>query len=244
MNTWVQLGTRTPAILVVLACFELLNACATSTLFRAKFDADSVGAPPATNPPGPPSGDQIWIADPTDLTVVQSPELNSKAVSYRNLNLDSWQRFVGFFSQTSVIPANQGFRAIWAGRIYLPATGSGLEVWLGDGHFGGIAAFRFKGGNILLKTSSGSNPTYETIGSYYDSVTHTVIISVDKATAKYSLGIFQSQGPFVGSGWRPVLSTEAMNTSTPTLYFWYYEEGKSGAGNYVVDDISITKVQF
>jgi hypothetical protein len=181
MNAWIQLRRRTPAILVMLAWFELLNACATSKLFHANFDADSVGAPPATNPPGLPIGDQIWVADQSDLTVVQSPELNSKAVSYRNLNLGLWQRYVGFFSQTTAMPANQQFRASWNGRIDLTSTGSGLEIWLGDGHFAPIAAFRFKNGQVRLQTSGGSSPTYETIGSYNESETHTVFITVDRA---------------------------------------------------------------
>ncbi len=220
-----------------------LGACATGKLFHADFNADSVGAPPAKNPPGVPSGDQIWTGDQpsgTELTVVQSAELNSKAASYRNLNLSTAQRFVGFFSQTTPLPANQKFRAWWNGRIDLTSTGSGLEVWLGDGHFGQIADFRFKDGNVRLKTSGGSSPTYETIGTYNESETHTVFITVDKAAAQYSLVIIPGS---VLSGWRPVLSTEVMKTSTPTLYFYYYEDGKYGAGKYVVDNILIEKIQ-
>ena len=222
-------------IVGLLAC-AVLNGCATSTLFHADFDADSIGAPPATNPPGLPSGDQIWVGDESDLIVVQSPELNSKAASYRNLNLSLPQRYVGFFSQTTQMPANQKFRASWNGRIDLTSTGSGLEVWLGDGHFGAIADFRFKDGQVHLKTSGG----YETIGNYNESETHTVFITVDKSVAQYSLVIIPGS---VLSGWRPVLSTSVMNTSTPTLYFYYYEDGKSGAGKYVVDNIIIEKIK-
>jgi hypothetical protein len=161
-------------------------------------------------------------------------------VSYQNLDLSIPQRFVGFFSATTALPANQKFRARWNGRIDLTAAGSGLEVWLGDGHFGQIADFRFKNGEVRLKTSGGSSPTYETIGTYNESESHTALITVDKAAGQYSLVIIPGS---VLSGWRPVLSSEAVKTSNPTLYFHYYEEGKHGTGKYVVDNILIEKVK-
>jgi hypothetical protein len=92
-----------------------------------------------------------------------------------------------------------------------------------------------------LQTSDGWNPTWETIGTYNESEIHTVIITVDKAAAQYSLVIIR--GPVL-SGWRPVLDMEGLKTLViPTLYFWYYEDGKYGAGKCVVDNISIEKVQ-
>jgi hypothetical protein len=219
----------------------MLGACATGKLFHADFNADTVGSPPATNPPGAPSGDKIWTPEVSQLMVVQSAELNSKAASYRNLVVPIGERHVWFMSATTTLPANQKFRAWWNGRIDLTYAGSGLDVSLEWGTLStAIANFRFKDGQVRLRTSDVPSPTWETIGTYNESETHTAIITVDKAVAQYSLVIIPGA---VSSGWRPVLS-KALNTlAKPTLFFYYYEDGKYGVGKYVVDNISIEKVQ-
>jgi hypothetical protein len=233
-----QMLSRTAAALVACA---MLGACATEKLLHADFNCDTVGAPPDTTLPGAPSGDKIWVPVVSQLMVVQSAELNSKALSHRNLDVPTWDRHVGFYSATTTLPADQIFRAWWNGRIDLTSTGSGLDVRLSGPIYPDIVAFRFKDGQVRLQTSDGWNPTWETIGTYNESEIHTVIITVDKAAAQYSLVIIP--GPVL-SGWRPVLDMEGLKTLViPTLYFWYYEDGKYGAGKYVVDNISIEKVQ-
>jgi hypothetical protein len=177
------------AILTALA----LGACASGTLFRADFDADALGSLPDTTPPGNPTGDVIYVSDPTNalgqLAVVNSGALASKSVQYSNVNVPVYSRFVGFMSKEEVLPANQKFRALWAGRANLDPSGSPLDIWLGDSHFKALAAMRLENGQVRLRTSN-APPQYENIGSYSESENHAVFITIDKGTQQYSIVMF------------------------------------------------------
>ena len=219
-----------------------LGGCASGTLLHADFDADTIGAKPNTSLPGSPTGDLIYLSDPQNpsnqLIVVNSAALSSKCVQYSNVNAPVTSRFVGFMAKEEALGSKQKFRAIWAGRVDLAPAGSLLDIWLGDSHFKAIAALRLDNGQVLLRTSN-SPEQYENIGAYSESENHTVIITVNKATQQYSVVMAPNS---VLSGWRNVLSTEALGTDRPTLYF-HFSEPASSSGKYLADGIAIEKVK-
>jgi hypothetical protein len=219
-----------------------LGGCASGTLLHADFDADTVGATPNTALPGSPTGDLIYLADPSNpsdqLIVVNSAALSSRSVKYSNVNVPVTSRFVGFMAKEEALGSTQKFRAIWAGRVDLAPAGSHLDLWLGDSHFKAIAALRLDNGQVLLRTSN-SPEQYENIGAYSESENHSVIITVNKATQQYSVVMAPNS---VLSGWRSVLSTDALGTDRPTVYF-HFSEPASSSGNYVADGIAIEKVK-
>lgn len=218
-----------------------LGACASGTLFRANFDADALGSLPDTTPPGVPTGDVIYVSDPTNalaqLVVVNSVALASKSVRYSNVNVPVYSRFVGFMSKEELLPANQKFRAIWVGRADLSPSGSPLDIWLGDSHFKALAAMRLQNGQVRLRTSNA--PQYENIGTYSESENHTVFITIDKGTQQYSIVMVPGG---VLSGWRPVLDPSALGTKRPTLYF-HFGEAASSSAKYEADNVVIEKVK-
>lgn len=218
-----------------------LASCASGTLFRANFDADTPGALPDTTPPGAPTGDTIYVSDPTNtlaqLVVVNSGALASKSVRYSNVNVPVPSRLVGFISKEEALPAGQKFRAIWVGRADLSASGSPLDIWFGDSHFKALAAMRLHNGQVQLRTSNA--PQYENIGTYSESENHTVIITVDKGAQQYSIVMTPNS---VLSGWRPVLDPSALATNRPTLYF-HFGEAASSSARYEADNIVIEKVK-
>ena len=69
--------------LLALSSALVLSGCSTTLLFHADFDADIVGAPPSSSPPGAPAGDiiRIWHADPGNL-VVQPDKINMNSLAH------------------------------------------------------------------------------------------------------------------------------------------------------------------
>jgi len=228
-------------ILLVVMLLGLLCSC--SKLFYANFDTDTVGNLPANSPPGAPSGDLIWssVSIPADgLKVVSNPAFSSRALEYRNVNTPLYQRYVGFFSKEGNIADNANIYAYWSGVLDLPSSGSGLRVWLGDGHFKPMAELRFKGSKISVRTSSfGEEEAFEQIGTYSPERSHFVLIAVNKADGTFRISFLQN-GNNSNIGPLPVLSNAAMATSRPTLYM-YYDEAGGSTGNYVFDEVTISK---
>ncbi len=219
----------------------LLFGC--SKLFYANFDADITGDLPQNSPPGAPDDDLIWSAIPVPadgLQVVMDPVFSSKALEYSNVNTPLYQRYIGFFSKEGNIADNGNIYTYWSGVLDLPASGSGLRVWLGNGHFAPIAELRFKGNNISVRVSPyGQDEEFEQIGTYSPDRAHFVLINVNKADATFRISFLQG-GNNSSIGPLPVLDTTALSTSRPTLYM-YYDEAGGSTGRYVIDEVTISK---
>jgi hypothetical protein len=214
-----------------------------SKLFYADFDADVAGSLPQNSPPGPPADDLIWstIPVPADgLQVVMDPVLSSQALEYRNANTPLYQRYVGFFSKEGSIADDANIYAYWTGVLDLPASGSGLRIWLGNGHFAPLAELRFKGNIISARVSPfGEDEEFEQIGTYSPDRSHFVLINVNKADETFRISFLQS-GNNSSIGPLPVLDNTALSTNRPTLYM-YFDEAGGSSGKYVFDELTISK---
>jgi len=233
-----MLSKRTwPCLMTVVAC----TGCATDTLFHDDFHADIAGNAPSDDPAGSPSGDIFYLSGSgtQSAEVIDTPAMGGKCMQYSNADVPVILRYAVCFSEVTPLAADQAFRAEWTGIINLDDQGSGLEVSLGDNHYSYMAVVRFKGGAVKAKTAD-SPEAWTTIGNYTENEKHYGLIEVNKAAAKYSVTIVPGG---IASGWLDVLSTTAMQTSQPSLYFQYYED-KSGSGKYLLDDLLISKVDL
>lgn len=220
----------------------ILSGCG-SRLFHDNFDADTVGAAPNLSPPGDPVGDLIYLSAPPSVgpgpaVVVADSDFTGRSLRYLNSDLEFWYRYVGFMSK-EIDPSSVQYWAAWNGRPNLPNNSSALDISFGDSHFLAMVAVRFDNGQILLRTTSGTSPTYVRIGSYTSGELHTVIMRVNKASGTYVATIFSS-GPSVTSGERAVLNSAALTTLRPTVYLLYSEDVHSG-GAYTLDNVLITE---
>ena len=78
----------------------------------------------------------------------------------------------------------------------------------------------------------------DTIVAYTEIAAHSATITLDKAIGQYSVVIMPLG---ITSGWRPVLSRQAMNASRPTLYLWFFEPGHS-SGFHTIDDVLVRRL--
>jgi hypothetical protein len=234
------MGNRILRIAVAVLSALLMSACG-STLFRANFDADAVGARPPETPAGEPVGDYFYMSAPAGVAspaiVVTDAAFSGRALRYRNNDVEAWYRYIGFMSK-EVTPASENYWAIWRGRPDLPDGVSALDVWFGNSHFLPMLSLRLANGQVRLRTSDDPS-TYETIGSYESGQLHTVLMRVNKLTSRYSVSIISRAGS-VHTGSRPVLNASAVSTLRPTMYMWF-SDAVSSAGSYTLDDIRITE---
>ncbi len=228
----------------VMSFTVAIVGCGSSKIFFANFEADAVGGLPVENPPGDPAGDLIWLSTSTlngIVAVSNSGELPGKTMRYANVNVPLYNRYVGFLSKEVSLSSNAKLYAYWNGYIVNDVNGSGLEIWLGNSHFMALALLRFKDGKVYYQTGPGSPSPYVEAGTYVPNKSHFILITVDKATSQYTVGIIQSGGGgTINIGPRAVLNGAALATSRPTLYMLYNEE-KNGAGKYFIDNVTISE---
>ena len=221
-----------------------ITGCGSSKIFYANFESDVVGNRPAENPPGNPTGDLIWLSTSTMngiATVVNSGELPGKTLRYANVNVPTYNRYVGFFASEVELGASAKIYAYWNGYIMDGVNGSGLEIWLGNSHFMALGLIRFKDGKVYYQSGPGSPSAYVEAGTYVPNRSHFILITVDKATSRYTVGIIQSGGGTnINIGPRAVLNAEALDTARPTLYMMYNEESH-GTGKYFIDNVTISE---
>lgn len=232
--------TRSAVFVWAVFLSALVAGCGSTPIFRANFDSDPVGGLPNENPPGAPANDLIWTAAgslPGVVTVVNSGELSTRNLRYANVNVPLWNRYLGFVSAEVTLAPDKSFFAYWNGHIVDDPSGSGLDIWLGDGHFAVIALLRFKNGTISVRT--GTND-FEQVGSYVSGTDHFILLRVDKSSGMYTFSFLPARGQNFAVGPRPVLSSTALNTSRPTLYA-YYSEDLNGSGKYFFDNITISE---
>jgi hypothetical protein len=229
---------RSLSLLFTLPCLFLLSSCGASRIFSADFNSDPVGARPNASPPGPPTGDLIYLtagsSDP--LVVADVPGFSSRGARYSNINIPIYARYVGFMS-TEITPG-QRYYVHWIGRLenFTDATPP-LDIWFGDSHFQPALSFRFHNGNVALQASSGVSPAYEVIGTYQPDTNHVISIQVNVETGMYHVGVIQP-GDVLNSGFKPVLSTAPFSTRRPTLYMRFGTDASSAA-SYAIDEVYI-----
>ena len=240
---------KTSYVSIFLFCLSfLLVGCNSSKIFYATFESDTVGNLPNEDPPESPAGDLIYTsaggssASGGSLEVINADVLSSgKTLLYRNVNIPLWYRYVGFVSKEVSWEDDRTIYAYWTGSIDLDPSGSSLRIWIGNGHFLPLALLEFNDGDIRLQTGTGSNSSFETLGSFNENSSHTIILNVDKATQTYAISIIQGgRAGNLNTGSRPVLNTDALETERPTLYMWFNED-LSGSGSYEIDEITISK---
>ncbi|MGC1507384.1 hypothetical protein [Ketobacter sp.] len=239
LRTSIRLFRRTLPLLFI-AQITILTGCDNTTIFNDDFSADAVGSAPSESPAGAPAGDQVYMSDVDQLSwqVVNNnffDAAGSNSLQYSNIAVALWQRYLGMISENTNIPSNGRLLAIASGRPSLSASGSGLDIWFGDGHFGTMCGLRFKNGVLYKKTG---NTSHQTIGSYTNNVNHVLIFNVDKATDICTISVI-AQGVTTDSGpinmWAPAVS----DTTRPSLYYNYYQD-VSSTSKYFVDSVSIS----
>ena len=204
-----------------------------------------MGSPPNLSPAGDPSGDEIYLPAyaegeyPSPAIVVTATGFSSNALRYSNIDIPYLWRYLGFLSADRD-PSATGYTATWSGRLNLPENASALDVWFGDSHFGELASIRFDNGHVYLKTGI-SGPSFEDMGTYVNNQNHSILISINKDEGTYALSVLQTGGEDLHSDTRPVLRRESLETTNPTVYFWFSEDGVSSSGTYTVDDVIITE---
>ncbi|MCW5557548.1 MAG: hypothetical protein KIT22_06935 [Verrucomicrobiae bacterium] len=222
-------------LLLLALAGVFLGGCCSSPIFRANFDADTVGALPNSNPPGNPVGDTIWSTasgDPALLSVVNDPVFSSRSVRFANTG--PLIRYVGFIPIDASSSAEKIF-AYWAG--VMGSASAPLDIWLGDTHFATIGGIRFESGNVRVRTAAG----YDTIGSYTPGVSHVVVLTFNRSAGTFGVSFLQG-GNSSSSTDLPLITPSAAGTIRPTLYMAYLGGGSASA-QYVADDIVISERQ-
>jgi len=224
--------------MVALGGIVLAQAGCGRVLFQDDFDADVVGMAPNDTPPGPPDGDLIYWADPTNasLRVVAGSEPADHDLRYRKHPETPSHRFVGFMSR-EIAPSQRAFTTTWTGVAELDEADGPLDVWIGNTHLGAIAAIRLEDGRVLQRTDVNE---YLDIGELPNGNRHTVIITVDREAETYSLSISGPGMETISTPGVPVLDTGYLTTSRPTLYLWF-GEGGTGPSTYTVDEVRIVE---
>ena len=225
---------------LILSILLFMTACGSTRIFHADFNADRIGALPAEFPPTEPEEDRIWtsaLGNTEIVQVVNRPPFTTPSLQCTNADVIST---VAFVSRPAPLERNQTFWAYWLGSIDLDPDGSGLSFSLTNSNRP-IAGLRFKNGRVELQTSS-MPERYEPIGSYKERKVHMIIFEINKASQTYKLMMLQPESNVISldSGERTVLNAEAMEISYPSLYMQFYEP-ITGAGYYLIDDITITE---
>ncbi len=217
-----------------LSCTLGLAFTGCTTLFQADFDADAVGALPASQPPGPPAGDGIYstsLGSTAMLRVLYSPTLGSRALRFGNAGADP--KYLGF-SPVQASPGARHIYASWkgiAGGAYAP-----VDLWLSDYHLSPIGGIRLDRGQVRVRRDG---VRYETIGTYQPEVLHTVLFTLDRVAGTFSVHFYQGRTTLSRLG-LPLETSGPSTALQPNLIFTYFEGGDA-AGRYVCDDILISQ---
>ncbi|MCG8317501.1 MAG: hypothetical protein MI976_30155 [Pseudomonadales bacterium] len=232
---------KTLTTLTVLFAMTVLSGCGATSIFKDDFSADAIGSPPAQFPAGNPAGDEIYMSDSGlsgSFEIVHNAFFSASggnSLRYSNLSVPLYHRYLGLMSTTSTIPSDGRIRAIISGRPSLSNSGSGLQIWLGNTHFGSMCSVRLKNGNLYRQNSFGS---YVLMGSYSNNTNHLLTFNVDKETGTCQISTTQN-GTTTNSGSFAMQNPSIADTSRPTLYYFYYED-LSGSGTYFINSTTIS----
>ncbi|MEZ5778433.1 MAG: hypothetical protein R3E44_08730 [Paracoccaceae bacterium] len=217
------------ALFRIAALTILLSGCA--NLFRADFETDTPGQPPAASPPGPPAGDSISNG-PAEVFFVSAEDAisgnQSLAIREPAANLDRGANTATF--RTAEI--NDGDAPIYiTWRGYFPSDQGGVRINAGilGQSFGNVT---FENGQIFVMFDT-------PVGTYAAGDGHTVIISLFPASQTFRLAVVGEatlDEDFVEANMTPINgqpSNEAFVEFTPTA-------STALRRVYVLDDATIS----
>ena len=219
---------------VILAIFAALIFCSGcgETLFKDDFEADTIGNPPSTSPPGAPSGDSLNLTGPAgSITVTNSVPHGSKAVKVDRPIIPGALECITAGSDHTDGIYNVRYKAY---SVYVSAIPTLIiSVRSTDGQ----RAFELKlsDGNYQLLSGGGSKTLTPT---YAANVVHSVLVRIIMAESKFSLEIndvqVASDETFLDAGFGDV-----------HLLRFEYEPAILEAlpGSYVIDEITIKAIR-
>ncbi len=225
--------TKRYLIGLVLVVTSLIFTSCGPLIFKANFDADSVGNAPNPNPPGDPSGDQI--SGNCGIVVVNSSVFDSKAMRFFNepgcpINL-MW------FQSESVATSNNFLNYTFTG--YPESTNHRkFTISFAAGHFRSAFSITYDGGTMYLTDGDYNN---HNIGTYSSNQNQTFLVGLNRTTNTYALTISQDGGN-VQLNDRPVKEPEFWGQSNYLLYLFYDSNDTSSSANgYVLDNVTMNK---
>lgn len=215
-------------VLVAMAA----SGCRSVFIMKSTFESETVGAAPASNIPGTPSGDRYAYAGGGAAPIVFRDNTFSPTA------LSSWARFVNvtatdqtmtFTSQTypaSTYPRIWGY---WTGDVVSEVSGAVFTVALGDLGGNNACTLELRDGNYHFAGS--------VLGPYTQGGSHTVVFTADNAARSCEVQVFQRGGNLTASTTYPGLLTGNQRQ----LQFRYVPTPSGGTATYGIDAAYISR---
>ncbi|MGB6152585.1 MAG: hypothetical protein WBG48_11385 [Pricia sp.] len=216
----------------LLLCF-LFSSCG-PLIFKANFDADTVGDPPNPNPPGDPSDDEI--KGNCGIRVVNSSILDSNAMRF--FNEPNCAVGLMWFESGNVATSNKFLNYTFIGY---PESTSHRKFTLSfaGGHFRPAFTILYDGGTMYLTDGTYTN---HNIGNYTANQKQTFLVGINRETNTYSVTIARAGTSNIQLSDRPVKEATFWGQSAYILNAFYDpDDTNSSTNGFVFDSITINK---
>ncbi len=239
----------------LLLAIALLSFASCTTILKADFERDAIGAAPDTHLPGEPTGDamQVPAVVAPALKVISESIAGTKALEFTNIDLSAVSGHGRWFTfKAKEVNLNKPITYSWmakavsnfsGGKVFadcsLTSTTSDYAV--------PVVRLKIDNAGLLTATAySFTDPqgiTYEVgnIGSPNNS--HLVIVTLNINTGKFTVTLSRNGMSGLPSVTRDILvPASAFNAAhnTPTLSFTFVD-GFNPAKKYIVDDVIISR---
>jgi len=228
------MNTKTyPISRLLLAALFLVSSCG-PLIFKANFDADSVGGLPSANPPGDPSDDEI--KGDCGISVINSGVLGSKAMRFYN---DPSCSFALMWFESGNVPTSNDFLNYTFVGYAESTAHRKFYISFAGGHFRSAFYILFDNGTMYLTDGS---YTSHNIGTYTANQKQTFLVGIDRGSNSYSLTIAREGTSNIQLRNRPVKEAVFWGQPAYILYPHYDTDDQSTSANgYVFDSVLMNK---
>lgn len=235
-----------PIFLAIACACSILFSCKTTTLLNATFEADAVGAHPATNLPGEPTGDVIQYAAPLATQLIIGNSLvpssgTTKALYFTNAPttadaLSLWASFKGTATDLT--------NPIW---VYYNAKNTGaivpVMIDITDGSVNLIARMRIDANGDISLARNITDIYTDLIGNI-GTLGHTIFFTLNFASLRYNVTVLKEQGASITALDKLMITQNALqfaNPAHPSISYSYQNASRNVNQKYIIEDIHITK---
>ena len=226
------------ALSAIVIIVFVASSC--SELLTATFESDVINNPPATDLPGPPTGDVIQFnaAMSPQLQVQNSDISGDKALFYSNAIVDNpppvASRWISF--QAKETDLNQ---TIWFQHTG-ENMGSSILIDVSDGHGGLMARMRIRpDGEVGLSTDL--TDAYSDVIGQLASGAHNIVFTVFPSTLKYNVTILQPGGPTITASNKPMITEDVSSFANPAHPKLSFLQEGSGTLTYAIGSVAISR---
>ncbi|PHN00856.1 hypothetical protein [Flavilitoribacter nigricans] len=221
------MSPRYLSYLVLILCLGFSNC---TTIFNANFNSQPVG-PPATDPPGNPSGDAMTFSN--GVTVVTPSLITTNALQVERVNQGTYVEFIPADHQLT-----PNYTVFFRG--YVPTAGDRSHLTMTVKGNSGTVAFqlRMAGGKFTLISGDGT----EEVGSYTTDQLYVFFLTmiVDAGSPEIRISVLQGGSSVVNVSGKPFVDA-AFNRLTAFRMEYPQPLLEAFPGIIVVDDVLITK---